>query len=139
MLRIFRNRARLLVTLGSVLFLVSIPVCLAIGAMAGFDKFYFPAHQNAPLDAFDLKDSRFVLACSAFAAGASSIALALKFRASASVLVVAIWSAAIFGTWSARLFVKPGPKYFERHLGQVFLVPWQYAPLGPGRSADGTQ
>jgi hypothetical protein len=46
-LRVFRNRARLFVTLGWVLFMVSIPICLAIGAMAGFDMFYFPARQNA--------------------------------------------------------------------------------------------
>jgi hypothetical protein len=102
------------------------------GALAnGFDKFYFPAHQTAPLDAFDLKASLFVLACGAFAAVVSAIALALKFRAAASVLVVAIWSIAILGTLGARSFVKPGPEYFERHLGQqVFLVPWQYAPFG---------
>jgi len=137
MLRVFRNRARLFVTLGWVLSLVSIPVCLVISASAGFDKFYFPAHQDAPLDAFDIKASGFILTCGAFAAVASSLALALEFRAAASVLVVAIWSAAILGTQGARLFVKPGPEYFERHLGQrVYLIPWQYAPLGPGESAE---
>jgi len=102
--------------------------------MAGFDQFYFPSHRGASLDAFDVKATRFVLASGAFAAAASSIALALKFRATASAAVVAIWSVVIVGTPGARLFVKPGPEYFERHLGQQ--VPWLYSPDRPGSAAE---
>jgi hypothetical protein len=92
--------------------------------MAGFNAFYFSTHHGAPLDAFDAKASQSALASGALAAAASSVALALKFRAAASAFVVVIWSVVIFGTAGARLFVKPGPEYFERHLGQqVFSVP----------------
>lgn len=114
------------------------PGCLLpSGAMAGFKAFYFSTHHGAPLDGFDAKASQFALASGALAAAASSIALALKFRAAASAFVVVIWSVVIFGTRGARLFVKPGPEYFERHLGQqVFSVPWLYAPAGPGRSTE---
>jgi hypothetical protein len=137
MLEVFRSRAGLFVGIGWLLFVLSIPICLAVGAMAGFDAFYVPAHRAASLDAFDVKASEYALASAAFAAAGSSIALALKFRTAASVFVVAIWSVVIFGTQGTRLFVKPGPEYFERHLGQqVFAVPWQYAPAGPGRSTE---
>jgi hypothetical protein len=130
---IFRSRARTFVITGWLLFVVSIPVCLLIGAGAGFDKFYFPAHPQATLNAYDLSASRFVLASSAFAAVISSIALVFKFRATASMLVVLIWTTTIAGTQVARSFVKPGPDYFERHIGpEVFLVPWQYADASPG-------
>jgi hypothetical protein len=136
-LKVLGDRAKLFVGIGWLLFVVSVPMCFAISAMAGFNKFYFPAHQTASLDAFDIKATTFVLAAGAFVAIASSVAFALKFRVLASVLVVAIWSVIIFGTQGARLLVKPGPEYFERRLGQqVYLVPWQYAPVGIGQSAD---
>ena len=35
---------------------VSIPICLAIGAMAEFNPFYFSTHHGALLDAFDAID-----------------------------------------------------------------------------------
>jgi hypothetical protein len=61
----------------------------------------------------------------------------LKFRVLASASVIAIWSVVICATQGARSLVKPGPEYFERHLGQqVYSVPWQYAPVGIGQSAD---
>jgi hypothetical protein len=41
-LKVLRNRAELFVAIGWLLFVVSIPICLAIGSMAGFNKFYFP-------------------------------------------------------------------------------------------------
>jgi hypothetical protein len=131
--RILRSRAKTFVITGWILFVVSIPICLLIGAGAGFDQFYFPAHPQATLDAYDLRASRLVLASGAFAAAISSIALAFKFRATASVLVILIWTTTIAGTQVARSFVKPGPDYFERHIGpEAFLVPWQYADSSPG-------
>jgi hypothetical protein len=137
MLRVFQKRAGSFVAVGWLLFVLSIPVCLLIGAMAGFNAFYFSTHRRAPLDAFDINASMFVLAAAAFAAVTSSIALTFKFRVVASALVVAVWMVITFGTPGARLFVKPGPEYFERHAGgQVFSVPWQYRPAGPGRSTD---
>jgi hypothetical protein len=131
--RIFRSHAKAFVITGWVLFVVSIPICLVIGAGAEFNQFYFPAHPRATLDAYDLSASRLVLASGAFAAAISSIALVFKFRATASVLVVLIWTTTIAGTQVARSFVKPGPDYFERHIGpEAFLVPWQYADASPG-------
>ena len=136
-MKILRSRAKTFVVIGWIFFVVSIPVCLAIGAAAGFDKFYFPSHPHVTLDAYDLKASNLILASGAFAAVASSIALALKFRATASVLVIAIWSITIAGNQIARSLVKPGPEYFERHVGpDVFLVPWQYVPASPGSSVE---
>jgi hypothetical protein len=131
--RIFRSHAKAFVITGWILFVVSIPICLLIGAGAGFNQFYFPAHPQATLNAYDLGASRLVLASGAFAAATSSIALVFKFRATASVLVVLIWITTIAGTQVARSFVKPGPDYFERHIGpEAFLVPWQYADAHPG-------
>jgi hypothetical protein len=90
-------------------------------------------HPQVTLNAYYLSASRFVLASGAFAAAISSIALVFKFRATASLLVVLIWTATIAGTQVARSFVKPGPDYFERHIGpEAFLVPWQYADASPG-------
>lgn len=132
-MRIFRSHAKAFVITGWILFVVSIPICLVIGAAAGFNKFYFPAHPQATLNAYDLSASRLVLASGAFAAAISSIALVFKFRAAASVLVVLIWTTTIAGTQVARSFVRPGPDYFERHIGpEAFLVPWQYADAHPG-------
>jgi hypothetical protein len=131
--RILRSRAKTFVVSGWILFVVSIPICLVIGAGAGFDQFYFPARPQATLDAYDISASNVVLAAGAFAAVASSIALVLKFRATASVLVIVIWSTTIAGTQVARSFVQPGPDYFERHIGpEAFLVPWQYTDYRPG-------
>jgi hypothetical protein len=133
MLRIFRSRAKAIVITGWILFVVSIPICLLIGAGSGFDQFYFPASPQATLDAYDIRASSLVLASGAFAAALSSIALVFKFRATASLLVVLIWTTTIAGTQIARSFVKPGPDYFERHIGaEAFLVPWQYADASPG-------
>jgi len=131
---ILRSRAGTFVIIGWILFLVSIPICFVIGAGAGFDKFYFPASPHATLDAYDIVASNVVLAAGAFAAVASSIALVLKFRATASVSVILIWTATIAGTQVARSLVEPGPEYFERVVGpEVFRVPWKYADAGPGR------
>ncbi|WP_420970474.1 hypothetical protein [Bradyrhizobium sp. B120] len=133
-MRVLRSWAKSFVATGWIVFVLSIPICVAIGASAGFSFFYFPTRQTAPLDAFDVTASQLVLASAAFAAVASSIAFALKLRATASVLVVVIWSTTVVGTLVARSFVKPGPEYFERHLGQqVFLVPWQYVSAGHGQ------
>ncbi|QOZ26840.1 hypothetical protein [Bradyrhizobium sp. CCBAU 51753] len=133
-MEILRNRAKTFVVFGWVFFVVSVPVCLLIRAAAGFSSFYFPAHPQVTLNSYDMGASNVVLAAGAFAAVASSIALALKFRATASALVIVIWSTAIAGTQVVRSFVKPGPDYFERHIGpEVFLVPWWYADSSPGR------
>ena len=132
-MRILRSRAKTFVVSAWILFVVSIPICLLIGASAGFNQFYFPAHPQATFNAYDLRASRLVLASAAFAAALSSIALALKFRATASLSVILIWTTTIAGTQVARSFVKPGPDYFERHIGpEAFLVPWQYADSSPG-------
>lgn len=137
MLKLFRRRAGLFVAFGWLLFVASIPICLAIRFGAAFDAFYFPAHRGASLDVFDIKATSFALLAGVLAVAASSIALALKFRVAASIMVVAIWSIVIFGTQGARLLVKPGPEYFERHIGQqTFDVPWLYSPDRPGSAAE---
>jgi len=128
-----RSRAKTFVVAAWVLLVVAIPVCLVIGAVAGFDKFYFPAHPHATLDAYDLGASKLIMASAAFAAVLSSIALAFGFRATASLLVILIWTPTIAGTQIARSLVELGPDYYERHIGpDVFLVPWKYADAGPG-------
>ncbi|MBR0717290.1 hypothetical protein [Bradyrhizobium liaoningense] len=135
--RILRSRAKTFVVVGWIFFVVSVPVCLLIGGAAGLGLFYFPAHPQATLDAYDIGASRVVLASGALAAVASSFALALKFRATASVLVLVIWGTALAGTQVARSFVEPGPDYFERHIGsEAFLVPWQYADFRVGVPPD---
>ncbi|WP_144441243.1 hypothetical protein [Bradyrhizobium sp. CCGE-LA001] len=134
-MRVLRGRAKTFVVMGWVFFVVSIPICFSISVAAGISKTYFAAHPQATFDAFDLGASKLVFAAGAFAAVAASIALALKFRATASVMVIAIWSAIVVGTPLARAFVKPGPEYFVRHVGsEVFFVPWQYIPAAPGAS-----
>jgi hypothetical protein len=133
MLRVFRRRAGWFVAVSWLLAGLATPIGFLIAAGAAINAFYFPAHRMAPFNEFDNKAATFVMVTSVIAALASSIALALKFRTTASVLVVAIWSVILFGTPAARLFVQPGPEYFERHLGQqVFLVPWRYGPAGFG-------
>jgi hypothetical protein len=133
MVGIFRSRAKAFVITGWVLFVVSIPICLVIGAAAGFDRFYFPASPQATLDAYDVRASNVILVSGAFAAAISSIALVFKFRATASVLVVLTWITIIAGTQVTRSFVKLGPDYFERHMGpEAYLVPWRYANASPG-------
>jgi hypothetical protein len=93
----------------------------------------FPYASAASLSAFDMDAAILVLAAAAFPAATSSIALASKFRFAASALVVAISSVTVAGTQGASLFVKPGPEYFERQIGQqVSLAPWQYASGMPG-------
>ena len=130
---ILRRRAKTFVVIGWIFFVVSVPVCLVIAALAGFSKFYFPAHPHATLNAYDITASYVALAVGAFAAVTSSIALALKFRATASLLVIVMWPAIIAGTQVARSFVKPGPDYYERHVGaETFLVPWKYVDVGFG-------
>lgn len=89
---------------------------------------YAPTDRMAPIHQFDVSAAEFILAAGTLAATTSSIALGLKFRAVASILVIATRSAIAFGALAARLFVQPGPEYFERHLGtQAFSIPWQYA------------
>jgi len=130
---ILRSHAKTFVIIGWVVFVVSIPICLLIGAFAGFAKFYFSASPHVTLDDYDLKATNFVLAAGAFATAVSTIALVLKFRAVASASVIVIWGFTLVGTQVARSFVKPGPEYLERHLGrEVFWVPWKYAPSHPG-------
>lgn len=133
-MKTLRSRAKTFVVAAWVLLVVAIPVCLLLGAAAGFDKFYFPAHPQATLDAYDVGASKLIMASAAFAAVLSSIALAFGFRATASLLVILIWIPTIAGTQIARSLVEPGPDYYERHIGsEVFLVPWKYADAGPGR------
>jgi len=128
-----QSRAKAFVIAAWVLLVAAIPVCLVLSAAAGFDKFYFPAHPHATLDAFDLVASKLIPAFAACAAVLSSIAFAFGFRATASILVILIWTSTIAGTQIARSFVEPGPEYYERHIGpEVFLVPWKYADAGPG-------
>ncbi|WP_128089558.1 hypothetical protein [Bradyrhizobium viridifuturi] len=135
--RILRSRAGTFVVIGWLLFVVSIPICLLVVAVTAISLTYFPASPQVPFDAYDNNASWIFLASVAFAAVASSIALALDFRATASALVVVTWSITIAGIPAARLFVKPGPEYFERHVGQeVFLVPWKYVPTSPGVPVD---
>lgn len=100
------------------LFVVAIPICIAIAATAAINAFYHPAHRMTPFNQYDIKASQFVMAASLVGTAAASIALALKFRTVASLLVVAIWSVILLGTQGARLLVQPGPEYFERRLGQ---------------------
>ncbi|WP_035645647.1 hypothetical protein [Bradyrhizobium sp. ORS 285] len=119
--------------IGWIVFVIAIPACLVIGGMAGFSMFYFSASPQYQLHAYDLQASNLVLAVGAFTTAASTIALALKFRAIASALVIVIWSTSLIGTQVARAFVKPGPDTFERHVGdEVFSLPWTYAPASPG-------
>lgn len=137
MLEILQNRAGLFVVVAWIFFVVSIPVCLSIGIAAGISAFYFPAHQNAPFNLFDIKACYAALGAGVFAAMASSFALAFGRRVVASGIVLVIWGAIVLGIPTARLFVKLGPKYFERHLGQeVYLVPWQYGPGGHGSTDE---
>lgn len=135
--RILQSRARTFVVIGWLLFLVSIPICFSVVVGTAINLTYFAASPQVPFDAYDNNASWIFLACVAFASVASSMALALKFRATASVLVIVTWSIAIVGLPVGRLFVKPGPEYFERHLGQeVLLVPWKYVPTSPGVPPD---
>ncbi|MCG2628878.1 hypothetical protein L6654_19775 [Bradyrhizobium sp. WYCCWR 13023] len=129
------RRAKTFVVIGWIFFVVSVPVYLGIAALAGFNKFYFPAHPQATLDAYDIRASYVTLAVGALAAVTSSIVLALKFRATASLLVIVTWPTIIAGNQVARSFVKPGPDYYERHVGaETFLVPWKYVDVGFGGS-----
>jgi hypothetical protein len=135
--RILRSRARTFVVIGWLLFVVSIPICLSVVVVTTINLTYFAASPQIPFDKYDNITSCIFLASVAFAAVASSIALALKFRAAASALVVVIWGVTVASIPIARLFVKPGPEYFERHIGQeVFLVPWKYVPTNPGVPPD---
>jgi len=131
--RILRSRAGTFVVIGWLLFVVSIPICLSVVVVTAIDLTYFAASPQIPFDKYDNDASWIFLASVAFAAVASSIALALEFRATASALVVAIWGVAVAGIPVARSFVKPGPEYFERHAGQeTFWVPWKYVATSPG-------
>jgi hypothetical protein len=135
--RILRSRAGTFVVIGWLLFLVSIPICFSVVVGTAIGLTYFAASPQIPFDRFYNTASWIFLASVAFAAVASSIALALKFRATSSALVVVTWTMTIAGILVARSFVKPGPKYFERHAGQeVFLVPWKYVPTSPGMPPD---
>jgi len=130
---ILRRRANAFVVVGWIFFVVSIPVCLVIAARAGFSRFYFPAHPQAKLHAYDIAASYMALAVGAFVAVTSSIALVRQFRATASLLVIMTWPTIITGSQVARSFVRPGPDYYERHVGgETFLVPWKYVDVGYG-------
>jgi hypothetical protein len=135
--KILRRRAPTFVVIGWLLFLVSIPISLSVVAGTAISLTYFAASPHIPLDKYDNNASWIFLTSVAFAAVASSIALAFKFRATASALVVVVSTVSIAGLSVARLFVKPGPDYFERHVGQdVFLVPWKYVTTSPGVPPD---
>jgi hypothetical protein len=112
-----------------VLLAVAIPICLSILVGAAICAFYGPTLRDAPFCIYDGRAAEFAVGASAIAAVASLIALLLKFRLAASLLVVGIWSVIFLGIPGARLFVQPGPEYFIRHLGeQKFKIPWQYEP-----------
>ncbi|WP_316227929.1 MULTISPECIES: hypothetical protein [unclassified Bradyrhizobium] len=135
--RILRSRAGTFVAIGWLLFLVSIPICFSVVVGTAISLTYFAASPDIPFDAFDNSASWIFLASVAFASVASSIALASKFRATASALVLVTWTMTIAGILVARSFVKPGPEYFERHVGQdVFLMPWTYVPTNAGVPPD---
>jgi len=132
---ILRRRAKTFVVIGWIFFVVSVPVCVAIAALAGFSKFYFPAHPQATLHAYDITASYVALAVGAFGSVMSSIALAYEFRATASLLAIMTWLTIITGGQVARSFVEPGPDYYERHVGaDTFLVPWKYVDANFGSS-----
>jgi hypothetical protein len=103
---ILRSRARTFVVIGWLLFVASIPICLSVVVGTAINLTYFAASPQVPFDAFDNNASWIFLASVAFAAVASSIALALRFRATASVLVILIWTTAIASSQVARSFVK---------------------------------
>lgn len=135
--RILRRRAGTFVVIGWLLFLVSIPICFSVIVGTAINLTYFAASPQVPFDAYDNNASWIFLASVAFASVAASIALALKFRATASALVVVTWTMTLAGILVARSFVKPGPEYFERQAGQeVFLVPWKYVSTNPGVPPD---
>jgi hypothetical protein len=135
--RILRSRSRTFVVIGWLLFIISIPICLSVIVGTAINLTYFAASPQLPFDAYDNKAAWIFLVSVAFASLASLIALALKFRATASALVVLTWITSIGGMQAARLFVKPGPEYFERYVGkEVFLVPWKYMQTGPGVPLD---
>jgi hypothetical protein len=66
--RILRSRAKTFVVSAWILFGVSIPICFLIGASAGFNKFSFPSHPGATLDAYDLRASELFPAFAVLAA-----------------------------------------------------------------------
>jgi hypothetical protein len=104
---------------------------------SAINAFYFPGHRLTPFASFDAEAAQFAIIASTIAAIASSIALALKFRAAAAGLVVATWGVIALGTPAARSLVQPGPEFFVRHLGKdKLLVPWQYGLGSPGSAAE---
>lgn len=132
-----RSRAGTFVVICWLLFAVSIPICLSIIVTTAIGLTYFAASPHRPFDAYDNHAAWICLAAVAFAALASSIALGLKYRATASALVIATCTTTIAGIMIARSFVTPGPDYFERRAGQdVFLVPWKYVSTSPGAPLD---
>jgi hypothetical protein len=85
--RILRSRAGTFVVIGWLLFVVSIPICLSIIVTTSISLTYFAASPHVPFDAYDNSACCIFLASVAFAAVASSIALALKFRVTCGRIV----------------------------------------------------
>jgi len=92
MLKVFRSHAGWFVAVSWLLLLVTIPICIGIAVAGSIGAFYFPTHRMAPFDNYDNTAAGFAVAAGAVAALASSIALALNFRTTASAFLVTIWS-----------------------------------------------
>jgi hypothetical protein len=66
-----------------------------------------------------------------FAAVASSLALALRRRATASYFVAACWIVLTIGSAFYLSSIEKGPQQFDRYAGELhFRIPWKYGPSG---------
>lgn len=130
MRQFFQRRAGLFVVAAWVLLLATVPIAILVGISVGINLTYHPFHRAAPFDRL-VSNAVYVALGAAFAAASfSSFALAIKCRATASLLVVGCWFIFVGHTAVAWLITKPRPDYFDRQVGALrFRVPWQYAPL----------
>jgi hypothetical protein len=121
-----------LVVAAWLLLVAAVVVGLAASVVLSIDITYFPYHPHTPIDRIVAQILVYSVPAGLLAAVASSIALALKRRPTASSLVLTIWGAFLIYSGWALSAVKQGPEYFERHLGtRTYLISWHYAPLGP--------
>jgi uncharacterized membrane protein YhaH (DUF805 family) len=125
------RRAGWYVIVAWLLFLLTILACLTVGVGSAINAFYHPQHEWANYERAVSRLLEVAFGVAVFAALASSIALAVKWRTAASSVVALCWIGLVAGGAVYLGSIDKGPQYFDRYAGQQhFRIPWQYGPSG---------
>jgi hypothetical protein len=138
MVRLFDKRAEWFVGAGWLLLAIAIAIALLESFAASLHLTYFPHGKSAPFAAAAIHIANAAMVASVAAAVSPSIALAFKFRITASTLAVGCWGVIfasylllrLLGISGVERLTGVGPQQIEHSIGsQRFDVPEPYQPL----------